>query len=282
MDQVELVNHRLQRPLAQLRPGLTASQRWTLATATLSVIGSITTHSNVLAVGEIRTCMAAIASDILAADLPTARRSAGDRRAPLSVGAIAGTYEHVLYEAVRLFYGRGYRNTSMEDIATAVGIQASGLYRTFPRKAAILALAYRRAADRHSGDLTDVLSRIQDPETALTELIDAYLTRVMESPEQAYVYYTERHNLSESDLRVLDAIEHSMVDAWARLVTAARPEMRIGCARYAVCAAFVLAVDFNRLVDDYSGSESIATIRRLMEVTMLGRPAARGPRRGRR
>jgi AcrR family transcriptional regulator len=275
VDQLKVVNRRLQDPLAKLRPKLTSSHLRTLLTATLSVIGSITDHSNPLAAAEIRACLTTMAADLLAADLPTTRRRSGVPREAVSVGAEAGTYEHVLYEAVRLFYEHGYRNTSMEDIASAVGIQASGLYRSFPGKADILALAYRRAADRHSSDTADALSRTADPEAALDELIDDYIGRVMESPDLPYVYYTERHNVPEADLRVLETIEHSTLDAWARLVTAARPEMKIGAARYAVAAAFSLTVDFGRLFNRDSDPESVATIRRLMEVTLLGRPVRR-------
>ena len=275
VDQLKVVNRRLQVPLAQLRPKLTSSQLRTLLTATLSVIGSITDHSNPLAAGEIRLCLNTMAADLLAADLPTTRRRTVALREAVSVGPEAGMYEHVLYEAVRLFYEHGYRNTSMEDIATAVGIQASGLYRTFPGKADILALAYRRAADQHSSDTADALSRTADPEAALDELIDDYIGRVMDSPDLPYVYYTERHNVPEADLRVLETIEHSTMDAWARLVTAARPEMKIGAARYAVAAAFSLTVDFGRLFNRDADPESVATIRRLMEVTLLGRPVKR-------
>ncbi len=274
-EQIRLVNRRLQRPLSVLRPKLTSRQRWTLSAATLSVIGSITDHSNPLSANEIRLCMMTVVGDVLAADLPVTRRRSGLTRERLSVGPEAGMYEHVLHEAVRLFFENGYRNTSMEDIASAVGIQASGLYRSFPGKADILALAYRRAADRHSSDTADALSRTSDPESALDELVDDYLGRVIESPDVPYVYYTERHNVPEGDLRVLETIEHSTMDAWARLVTAARPEMKIGAARYAVGAAFALTVDFARLFHRDPAAGSVATIRRLMEVTLLGRPVRR-------
>lgn len=274
-EQIRLVNRRLQRPLALARPTLTSHQRWTLSAAALSVIGSITDHSNPLAANEIRACLNAMVADVLAAELPATRRRAEVKRERIVVGPEAGMYEHVLYEAVRLFYENGYRNTGMEDIASAVGIQASGLYRSFPGKADILALAYRRAADRHSSDTADALARTSDPEAALDELVDDYLGRVIESPDLPYVYYTERHNVPQGDLRVLETIEHSTMDAWARLVTAARPEMKIGAARYAVGAAFALTVDFGRLFHRDPTSGSVATIRRLMEVTLLGRPVKR-------
>ncbi|MCV7177407.1 TetR/AcrR family transcriptional regulator [Mycolicibacterium sphagni] len=275
VDQLKVMNHRLQVPLERLRPKLTPPEVRTLLTAALSVIGSITDHSNPLAAGEIRACLTTMAADLLAAELPLARRRTGAPRKAVTVGAEAGMYEHVLSESVRLFYQNGYRNTSMEDIASAVGIQASGLYRSFPGKADILALAYRRAADRHSSDTADALSRTSDPEEALDEVIDDYLGRVMDWPELPYVYYTERHNVPEADLRVLETIESSTMDAWARLVTAARPDMKIGAARYAVAAAFSLTVDFGRLFTREAGPESVATVRRLMEVTLLGRPVKR-------
>jgi len=271
VEQLRVVNRRLQRALQPLRPKLTTTQSWTLSSAALTVVGSITDHSNPLGANDIRATLMTLTSDVLAAELPPRRRSTRFPE-PINVGASAGMYEHALFEAVRLFYENGYRNTSMEDIASAVGIQASGLYRSFPGKADILALAYRRAADRHSSDTADALSRTSDPESALDEVIDEYIGRVMEWPDLPYVYYTERQNLPDADLRVLETIEHSTLDAWARLVTAARPEMKIGAARYAVGAALALTVDFRRLFARESGPESVATIRRLMEVTLLGRP----------
>src|SRR6476646_4823323 len=54
MDQVKLVNRRLQKPLLRLRPTLTSRDRWTLSAATLSVIGSIADHRAQLPVPEIR------------------------------------------------------------------------------------------------------------------------------------------------------------------------------------------------------------------------------------
>ncbi|WUI29188.1 TetR/AcrR family transcriptional regulator [Mycobacterium sp. NBC_00419] len=275
VEQVEQVNRRLDRPLGQLRPKLSHRQRSALTAAALSVIGSITDHANPLAVNEIRSCMARLVADVLAADLPALRRRSDRPTMPMAVGASAGMYEHVLHESVRLFYEHGYRNTSMEDIASAVGIQASGLYRSFPGKADILGLAYRRAVDQHSSSVAEVLSRTDEPELALMRLIDAALVRLVKSPELAHVYYTERHNVPESDLRVLETVEHSATESWARLVTVVRPELKIASARYAVCAAFALTVDFGRLFDGALGTESIAAIRRLMEITLLGRPTRR-------
>jgi AcrR family transcriptional regulator len=271
-DQLKLTNKRLQRPLAVLRPKLKPPQLSTLSAAALSVIGSITDHSAALAVGEIRSSVSEMAIDVLAADLPASRDRVPAIPRPV-VTASAGTYEFVLYESMHLFYERGFRDTSMDDIAAAVGMQPSGLYRYFPGKADILAATYRRAADRLSGDIAKIVTRTPDPEQALAALVEAYVARSFARPEVAYVYYTERHNLPPEELLMLETIQQSTVDAWARLATAARPGLSIGRARYAVHAAYAVIVDMGRLVRRNDSAHARSTARRLTEITLLGRPA---------
>ena len=61
---------------------------------------------------------------------------------------------------MRLFNIKGYRDTSMEDIAATVGaMPASGIYRYFSGKNDILAAIYRRAADRLSSETSSITTR---------------------------------------------------------------------------------------------------------------------------
>lgn len=273
-EQMKLINRRLQRPLIRLRPKLTSRQRWILSAATLSVIGSITDHRSRLGNAEIRAALTDIASAVLHADLPTQRGRGSEPSRAATLTSAAGTYELLLHESMRLFNERGYRETGMEDIAAAVGIPVASIYQYFPGKAAILAVYYRRAADQLSGDLSSILATNADPEQALAQLIEAYVTRSFANPELACVYYTERHNLPDTDAVLLYNIQRSTVESWASLAVAARPELTLGRARYAIHAAFALAVDVGRLVYPDTSAAASLTVRRLMEVTVLGRPAA--------
>jgi AcrR family transcriptional regulator len=270
---LDLVNRRLQRPLAAGRPNLTTPQLSTLSAAALSVIGSITDHSTALASSEVRNFMSQMAADILAADLPANRGTRAATRSRPVLTSAGGTYEFVLQESMHLFYERGFRDTSMEEIAAAVDMQPSGLYRYFPGKADMLVAAYRRAADRTSGDVAKIIARHPDPEDALAALITAHVTRSFNYPEIAYVYYTERYHVPEHELVMLDAIQQSTVDACVDLLTAARPEMTSACARYAVHAGYAVIVDLGRLVRHNDSSHARSTARRLTEVALLGRPA---------
>ena len=149
---------------------------------------------------------------------------------------------------MRLFNLKGYRDTSMEDIAAAVGMPASGIYRYFSGKSDILAAAFRRAADRLSAELSAITdtSRLTR-EDALTAVIDAYVTRSFDQPELDYVYYSERLNMSAGDQKILRNMQRSTVESWVELVVSVRPEWTPGQARFAVHAAMSLVIDLGRL-----------------------------------
>ena len=169
-------------------------------------------------------------------------------------------YEALLEESMRLFNEKGYRDTSVEEIAAAVGLPASGVYRYFARKSELLAASFRRAADWLSAEVATVTAVAHDPEDALTKMIDAYVGRSFEHPELAYVYYTERLNMTVADRNVLRSLQRSTVESWVELVVAVRPEWTAADARFAVHAAMALVVDIGRLTDYHDTSQTRAMV----------------------
>lgn len=186
-DQIKLVNRRLQKPLARMRPELGSRERWILSSAALSVVGSITDHRAQLSVTEILTLLAELTTAALAAELPQMPSRQSKPASKRAVTGAAGNYEVLLYQSMLLFNERGYRQTSMEDIATAVGIPTSTIYRYFAAKADILVASFRRGADHVSGDLSRILAGTTDSEHALAKLVAAYVDRSFDHPEVAYV-----------------------------------------------------------------------------------------------
>jgi len=270
--QMRTVNHRIQRPLMALRPGLTSRQRWTLSSSMLSVIGSIVDHHAKLPAVHIRAVLAEVATAISTADVAdvpeTTAAAAGRRR---RVGVDPSKYEALLTESVALFNRKGYRDTTMEEIASAVGMPTSGIYRYFSGKNDILAAIYRRAADRLSSEASSILGEVDDPERALTGLIDAYVKRSFDHPELAYVYYTERLHMAPADQNILRNLQRATVESWVRLVTAIRSDWTVGQARFAVHAAMALVIDVGRLVAYDNTVASRVLVGRLLDLTLLGR-----------
>jgi AcrR family transcriptional regulator len=269
-EQINIVNRRLRLLISQLRPDLGSRQRWILATAVLSVIGSITDHHAKLATNRIHATLAKIARDVRDTDLPQVAATVDRTPIRVTVGAEAGEYEQILHSAMLLFNERGYRDTGMEDIAAAVDVSTTRIYRLFSGKGAILAAVFRRAADRVSGDLSSILATADGPRDAVGQLVEAYVRRSFANPELAYVYYAERMNVPAEDQFVLHNIQRATVDAWARQVAVVMQEMSADEARFAVHAGFALVVDLGRFVR-YAPSESaLAVVRHLVLTTLIG------------
>jgi AcrR family transcriptional regulator len=269
--QMRDVHHRIQRPLKAIRPELTSRQRWILSTSALSVIGSIVDHRAKLPAIQVRALLADLADAVLAAELPDAASSVVATRPPVAAITETPKYEALLYESMQLFNLKGYRDTSMEDIATAVGMPASGIYRYFSGKSDILAAAFRRAADRLSAELSAIVGTAPDREEALTAVIDAYVTRSFDRPELDYVYYTERLNMTPGDQKILRNLQRANVESWVELVASVRPDWTPGQARFAVHAAMSLVIDLGRLMRYENSAPTRAVVERLVDLTLLGR-----------
>ncbi|OBG17607.1 TetR family transcriptional regulator [Mycolicibacterium celeriflavum] len=269
--QMRTVHHRIQRPLGVMRPELTSRQRWTLSIAVLSVIGSIVDHRAKLPAIQVRALLADLAEAVTAMELPDIDAGTEQPSTPLPASTEPSKYEALLNESMRLFNIKGYRDTSMEDIAAAVGMPASGIYRYFAGKSDILAAAFRRAADRLSEELTAITGSIADPEDALSAVIDAYVARSFAQPELDYVYYTERLNMSPTDQKILRNMQRSTVESWLELVVAVRPEWTPGQARFAVHAGMSLVIDMGRLMRYANTPQNREILQRLLDVTLVGR-----------
>jgi AcrR family transcriptional regulator len=269
--QMRTVHHRIQRPLSRIRPELTSRQRWTLSTAVLSVIGSIVDHRAKLPAIQVRALLAELADGVLAAEVPDVQDAVVDPSPSDSAVVKISKYEALLNESMRLFNLKGYRDTSMEDIASAVGMPASGIYKYFSAKSDILAAGFRRAADRLSTELSVIVSTVPDREEALTAVIDAYVTRSFDHPELDYVYYSERLNMTPADQKILRNLQRSTVESWVELVVSVRPEWTPGQARFAVHAAMSLVIDLGRLMRYQNSAKTRATVEGLLDLTLLGR-----------
>jgi AcrR family transcriptional regulator len=269
--QLRGVHHRIHKPLTVIRPDLTSRQRWTLSTAVVSVTGSIVDHRAKLPAIQVRALLSELADAVLTAELPDLGDLTPDAPSLDPVVAEPSKYEALLNESMRLFNLKGYRDTSMEEIAATVGMPASGIYKYFSGKSDILAAAFRRAADRLSVELSAIVATIADPEEALTAVIDAYVARSFDEPELDYVYYTERLNMTVADQRILRNLQRANVEAWVELLVRIRRDWTPGQARFAVHAAMSLVVDLGRLMRYVNSAQTREAVGRLVDLTLLGR-----------
>lgn len=254
--------------LARLRPEVDADDRRMLAAAAVNIIGSIVDHHASLPAKQIDALLCAACRAVTAADLPPrdgAPPPAAHKEIPLSF-----KHELLLKKAVILFHERGYPEVSIEEIAAAADLPASGVYRYFHSKSDILAAAFRRAAERVSAAIGPAVAAADSPEEALESLIDQYVTGSFDESELTYVYYAEIGNVPAAERTVLRNIQRLNVEEWAKLVGRVRPTLTPAESRFLVHAALGLVVGPGRYFEVDAGAASQARVRTLMRITLLG------------
>lgn len=282
MAQMRTVHRRIQRPLVALRPELTSAERWTLSSSLLSLSGSILGHRLRLPDEEVRPLLSEAARAVAATQLPKPEDVGVNRPAVWRIFTPdAGPYEALLHAAILLFGKQGYAETSVTEIADAVGVPASGVYRYFSSKADILTTGLQRAMDRIAGEMSAIASVFADPRETLTRLVEAWVATVFANPELAAVYDTERVNLASAERELLRDSERAFMDTWAKPLIMVRPGLDSDHARFLVHVLSVLLDDMGRVAREHAaklGEDSVpggpgyaqACLRTLMESILLG------------
>lgn len=284
VNQRRVINHRIQAPLTVLRPELTTVERWTLSMGMLSVVGSVDEHPVALSQSKMHALLADAASAIATARLPEPIAGAAVYQGFRSdVASDTDAYEAVLRSAMTLFADQGYEQTSMAQIATSTGIPLSGIYRSFPGKAEILAAGLRRAGERLFVELSRSVADLTDPRQVLTRLVESYVATWFDAPEMAVVYFVEGVHLAPPERAALRSAQRSVIDFWTSRLTSVRPELDSKQAQVLVYAAMILTFDIGWLLryqqpaqDGQLASGSAhqrACVRKLMELTLFGSPA---------
>ncbi|MEV6072366.1 TetR/AcrR family transcriptional regulator [Nocardia sp. NPDC052001] len=157
----------------------------------------------------------------------------------------------MLRQAIHLFYERGYANVSVEDIVLAADLQsASALYRYFRSKGDLLTTAFHRVTDRMVAIIGPTIAESSCPAEALSKIVTYYASEALTERELAYVYYAEAGHLPVDERTPVRTVRRLIVDQWAALLIAARPELSPAEAHILVHAALGLVVDFGRVYGD--------------------------------
>jgi len=123
-----------------------------------------------------------------------------------------GTKELILEKALKLFSEKGIKETTIRDIAKAVGITEGAIYRHFESKDQIV----HELFDTHSSELYDRLSKVigryEDRERRFKELVKAFLDFAFKNPD-AFRYMNIFHYLRGKEVRKFKKIPFNLLKA---------------------------------------------------------------------
>lgn len=299
-------------PLSALQPGLSEAEARFLAVGAFGMIASITAHHTVLAPAKMTELLRA--STLAVLDPPSdghrpdgegpgsrdGHRPDGEdpvREGPGSTGAGTGSgsadavadpnamlpeqrasrREQLLAQAVTLFYRKGYREVTIEELGAAAGITASAVYRHFPGKSAVLLQACQRAAERLAAATQESLAPAAGPGEALAALTAAYVRHTFAHHELMSVYFADSLNLAAQEQAQLRTLQRAHVRVWVDLLAALRPELGAAEVRFLVHGALNMTADLGRFTRFDSSPPNLDRTCRII-LAALG---VRGPGRSR-
>ena len=109
--------------------------------------------------------------------------------------------EIIKKEAARLFRLKGYKATSMRDIAHEVGMEAASLYNHISNKQEILSELMMHVAEIFTEGVADILASSLSPREKLERLIGLHIRYTVAEPNAVAIITSEWVHLEEPTLK---------------------------------------------------------------------------------
>jgi AcrR family transcriptional regulator len=254
----DMVRHEFPLPGERLR-----------AVAALGAIGSVTMHHTTLAQRRTEELLLAAALRVAATDPAAAAGSAGLVELPAQPVPRTRRAE-ILAAAVPLFARDGFANVTNGQIAQAVGLAPSAIYRHYPGKVDILVAACLQAAGLLAQAVERSLHRAADPRQAVMALTAAYVAYSFEHNALNSVAEAEIVGLPAALQRPLITAQREHIAVWEQQLRTARPELDPRQARLLAHAGFGVVVEAGRALrwQDIPGHRD--TVTALVTGALLG------------
>ncbi|MFD6075116.1 TetR/AcrR family transcriptional regulator [Streptomyces hydrogenans] len=233
------------------------------ATAALGAIGSITMHRTSIAQRRAEDLLVKSALGVAASD-PGAE---GAAPAPVELPArpVPRTRrDEILAAAVPLFARDGFASVTNGQIARAVGLTPSALYRHYPGKIDVLAAACLQAADLLARGTERNLRGVTAPYDAVVALAATHVAYCFEYTDLNSVAEAELPGLPAEPRRPLVLAQRKHIAVWEHWLRLARPELDSRQARALAHAGFGVVVEAGRRLRWRDGPAARRTVTRLV------------------
>ena len=172
-----------------------------------------------------------------------ARRRTATRRAHgTSNGAANGARDDILNAARKLFASKGYRATSVQDLADELGYGKASLYHYVRRKDDLLYAIHDLYMRRLTDDLEAILAGEGRPADKLRDVIVRFVELLAKNHDEATVVNDEMRELSPRNLKRVIASRDEYERSLTRLVTEGMKAREFQASDARVCARAILGM----------------------------------------
>jgi len=145
--------------------------------------------------------------------------------------------EEIIDAATRLFSERGFVETGIDDIGAAIGVTGPAVYRYFASKEDLLVAVLDRAVQHAAGLADAARSDASSPDDALRRVVDGAVAVCIADRALTALYWNEARNLPTPQRLRVERAQREMIEDFADMLRAVRPELTPSEARMAVYAA---------------------------------------------
>ncbi|GAA2301051.1 TetR/AcrR family transcriptional regulator [Streptomyces kunmingensis] len=213
--------------------------------AALGAIGSLTMHHTSIAQRRVEELLSACALRVVAAGPEPVAGSERTVELP-ALPVPRSRRAEILAAAVPLFARDGFTSVTNGQIAEAVGLAPSALYRHYPGKVDILAAACLQAAGLLAQAVDQSLHGVADPYEAVVALAATYVAYSFEHTALTSVAEAEFVGLPAELQRPLLLAQREHIAVWEQQLRLVRPELDPRQARVLVHAGFGVVVEAGR------------------------------------
>lgn len=114
--------------------------------------------------------------------------------------------ERILEEAVKLFYERGFTGTTLDDIATELGVTKPFIYTHFRGKVELLAALCKPTIELSLEAVTNAAALPGTPTERLRQAITGFTTVVLHRQPNIAIYFREEKNLAPEALAEINTL----------------------------------------------------------------------------
>ncbi len=122
--------------------------------------------------------------------------------------------------AASLFSERGYRSTTMDDVAEAAGVTKPLLYQHFDSKKALYLELVDEVAHRMLAAVAEATSKAESPRQKVEFSLNAYFILVVSDKASFQLLYDRDHGGDEELGRAVRQVQHALVTAIEPLIDA--------------------------------------------------------------
>ncbi|MBF0671364.1 MAG: TetR/AcrR family transcriptional regulator [Salinibacterium sp.] len=241
------LHRRVRQPLMLHRPKLTEDDATLMAAAAFSVIASITIHATSLPAPKVQTLLTVTAMRMLDSE-PSPAQVHMDQPATRPTWHDDTSRDgQLLKAAVDLCFQRGYHAVTIDEVATAAGVDVE-----WARQHTSLSdILTRGCLSGHKAleiDLNYALESSVSARDTLLGLCRAYVRHYMVDYKLMTVYLADARNFDDGNHGTMLALQDYSVNLCTKAMQDARPELSHTEATFLVFAAMSLVSDLARML----------------------------------